>query len=53
LDGFIQDKYDELEKDERSKDNFYFSTFQTAELKKLAEKLKNIDMIIIDEAHNV
>ena len=53
LDGFIQDKYDELEKDERSKDNFYFSTFQTAELKKLADKLENIDMIIIDEAHNV
>lgn len=35
------------------KDNFFFSTFQTAIQKDLAYKLPYIDLIIIDEAHNV
>lgn len=39
--------------DEKSKHTIYFSTYQTAAVKQLEEKFKNIDMIIIDEVHNV
>jgi len=38
---------------ENNKDTFFFSTFQTAILKNIADKIPYIDMIIIDEAHNV
>jgi hypothetical protein len=34
-------------------DNFYFSTCQTASLKNLTEKLPYVDIIIVDEGHNV
>ncbi len=37
----------------RTKDHFMFSTYQTASLKNLWDKIDYIDMIIIDEAHNV
>lgn len=37
----------------RTKDQFFFSTFQTAIRKDLAYRLPYIDLIIIDEAHNV
>lgn len=35
------------------RDNFYFSTCQTASLKDLPNRLPYIDIILIDEAHNV
>ncbi len=34
-------------------DQFLFSTFQTAILKNLTQKLPYVDLIIIDEAHNI
>lgn len=54
---FTQTEEDEeellSEQNGRIKDNLFFSTFQTASLKDLAYKLQEIDLIIIDEAHNV
>jgi len=35
------------------KDNIIFSTYQTASSEKLVEKLEYIDIILIDESHNV
>jgi superfamily II DNA or RNA helicase len=37
----------------KTKDHFYFSTFQTAFKKEIHSKLDYVDLIIIDEAHNV
>jgi superfamily II DNA or RNA helicase len=34
-------------------DTLVFSTFQTAILKSLASKIQDIDLIIIDESHNI
>ncbi len=54
---FTRDESDEDEifskQNGRIKDNLSFSTFQTAIRKDLAYKMKDIDLIIIDEAHNV
>ncbi len=54
---FTQSEEDEEEvlskQNGRMKDNLFFSTFQTAIIKDLAYKLQDIDLIIIDEAHNV
>lgn len=41
------------QQNERIKDQFFFSTFQTAIRKDLAYRLPYVDLIIIDEAHNV
>lgn len=50
-------KWEDLNKfenfEENDKHKIFFSTYQTADLKDLSEKLENIDIIIIDEAHNV
>ncbi len=47
-------EYNTLEIEESgtwSKDEMYFSTFQTAYAQRLDEKIEDLDMIVIDEAH--
>jgi superfamily II DNA or RNA helicase len=54
--SYINKDYDELEwasELDTSRDNFYFSTWQTAKLKDLSMRLPYVDLIIIDEAHNI
>jgi superfamily II DNA or RNA helicase len=56
LGNFVSQETDEVEgggNQENKVDNFYFSTCQTANLKNLTEKLPYVDIIIIDEGHNV
>lgn len=54
---FTRDESDEDEifskQNGRIKDNLFFSTFQTAICKDLAQRIQDVDLIIIDEAHNV
>jgi superfamily II DNA or RNA helicase len=50
----VNSESDEIEETQgKMRDNFYFSTCQTANLKNLTEKLPYVDIIIIDEGHNV
>lgn len=37
----------------QNKHQLHFSTYQTADLKNLADKLSSVDLIIVDEAHNI
>ncbi|MCP4523236.1 MAG: DEAD/DEAH box helicase family protein [Candidatus Gracilibacteria bacterium] len=57
FDGIIREIEDEREvfnpEKKTTKDHLYFSTYQTASLKDIATKLDYIDVIVIDEAHNV
>ncbi len=54
LDNFKSRDTDETEGSSNNlSDNFYFSTYQTASLKNLADRLPYVDIILIDEAHNV
>ncbi len=54
LDELVNSESDEIEETQgKMRDNFYFSTCQTANLKNLTEKLPYVDIIIIDEGHNV
>ncbi len=54
---FTQDESIETEnftpQNSRKKDNFFFSTYQTANVKEIESKIPYFDIIIIDEAHNV
>ncbi len=54
---FTQDESIETEnftpENSRKKDNFFFSTYQTANVKKIESKIPYFDIIIIDEAHKV
>ena len=54
LDDLVNSESDEIEETQgKMRDNFYFSTCQTANLKNLTEKLPYVDIIVVDEGHNV